>query len=92
MPLTRDFDETVEARVRRDPEFREALLNEAVGALLRGEIAVGKALAAQAAATDAELFQRLEDQSDAAILRKRLADDDVSAYIPHVQVAADVSE
>ena len=90
MPLTRDFDETVKARVRRDPEFREGLLHEAVGALLRGEVEVGKALAAEAAATEAELFQHLEDQADAAILRERLADHDVSAYVPHDQVVADL--
>ena len=30
MPLTRDFKETVQARARRDPAFRQALLQEAV--------------------------------------------------------------
>ena len=44
MPLTRAFRETVMARARRDPEFREGLLNEGVGALLNGEVDVGKAL------------------------------------------------
>ena len=44
MPLTRDFRETVLARARRDPEFREGLLNEGIGALLSGEVDVGKAL------------------------------------------------
>ena len=44
MPLTRDFRETVMARARRDPEFREGLLNEGIGALLSGEVDVGKAL------------------------------------------------
>ena len=44
MPLTRDFRETVVARARRDPEFREGLLNEGIGALLNGEVDVGKAL------------------------------------------------
>ena len=91
MPLTRDFSETVKARARRDPEFREGLLSEAVGALLRGEVDVGKALAALASATDAELLQQLEDEADIAILRERLADADASAYIPHAQAAADVN-
>ena len=91
MPLTRDFDETVKARARRDPEFRDGLLSEAVDALLRGEIEVGKALAAEAAATTAELVRHVEDQTDAAILCERLEATDASAYIPHVQVAADVS-
>jgi len=44
MPLTRDFRETVMARARRDPEFREGLLNEGIEALLNGEVDVGKAL------------------------------------------------
>ena len=91
MPLTRDFNETVKARARRDPEFREGLLREAVRALLRGEVEIGKTLAAEAAATDAELFQRLEDEADIAILRERLEHTDASAYIPHADVVADVS-
>ncbi len=44
MPLTRDFREIVMSRARRDPEFREGLLNEGIGALLNGEVDVGKAL------------------------------------------------
>ena len=42
--LTRDFKETVKARVARDPAFREALLAEAVDALIGGEVDVGKAM------------------------------------------------
>ena len=34
MALTRDFKETVQARVRRDPEFRERLLIEGVACML----------------------------------------------------------
>jgi DNA-binding phage protein len=37
MALTRDFKETVNARVRRDPEFAAALLDEAVSLFLNGE-------------------------------------------------------
>ena len=92
MPLTRDFDETVKARVGRDPEFRENLLREAVGALLDGEIEVGKALTAEASATDAELLDRLEDEADLAILRERLADVEISGYIPHALVIDAVGE
>lgn len=44
MPLTRDFNETVKARAQRDPEFREALLTEAVEQMLQGDVATGKAL------------------------------------------------
>jgi DNA-binding phage protein len=36
MPL-RDFSEIVEARVKRDPEFAAALLDEAIGLFLSGE-------------------------------------------------------
>ena len=35
--------------------------------------------------------QRNADEADMAILRERLADDDVSGYIPHAEVAADVN-
>ena len=43
MPLTRDFRETIQARVQRDPAFREELLKEGVECLLSGEMEVGKA-------------------------------------------------
>lgn len=42
MSLTRDFKETVKARVQRDPAFRRALLREAVEALLNGDVESGK--------------------------------------------------
>jgi hypothetical protein len=44
MPLTRSFKETVQARVRRDPAFRPALLTEGVEALLAGDLDTGKAV------------------------------------------------
>lgn len=44
MALTRDFRETVQARVKRDPAFREGLLREAVESLLSGEVTLGKEL------------------------------------------------
>jgi DNA-binding phage protein len=37
MILTRDFKETVNARVQREPEFAAALLDEAVSLFLNGE-------------------------------------------------------
>lgn len=37
MALTRDFKETVVARVKRDPAFAQALLDEAVTLFLNGE-------------------------------------------------------
>jgi DNA-binding phage protein len=42
MPLTRDFKETIQARARRDAEFRENLLKEAVDSLLSGDVETGK--------------------------------------------------
>ena len=42
MPLTRDFKETIQERARRDGAFREALLKEAVDALLSGDVETGK--------------------------------------------------
>ena len=44
MPLSRDFTETVRNRARREPEFRHALLQNAVEVLLSGELETGKAL------------------------------------------------
>lgn len=37
MALTRDYKETVLARIKRDPKFARALYAEAVNALLEGE-------------------------------------------------------
>lgn len=37
MSLTRDFKETLVERVRRDPDFAKALLDEAATAFLNGE-------------------------------------------------------
>lgn len=42
MPLTRDFKETIQERASRDARFREALLKEAVDALLSGDVETGK--------------------------------------------------
>jgi hypothetical protein len=44
MALTRSFKETVQARVQRDAAFREALLTEAIDALLAGDVGTGKAV------------------------------------------------
>ena len=42
MALTRDFRETVQARVRKDAKFRRGLLSDAIEALLHGENALGR--------------------------------------------------
>ena len=41
MALTREYKETVLARIKRDPKFARALYAEAVNALLEGETAEG---------------------------------------------------
>lgn len=44
MPLTRDFKETVRARILRDAAFRTALLEEGVERLLVGDVETGKSV------------------------------------------------
>jgi DNA-binding phage protein len=44
MALTRDFKETILARVQRDPKFRNALLKEGIEALLAGDVDTGKSI------------------------------------------------
>jgi DNA-binding phage protein len=44
MALTREFKETIAARVRRDGKYREALFSEAINAYLAGDTGTGKAL------------------------------------------------
>lgn len=42
MALTRDFKETIRARVQRDPGFRKALLRQGIENLLSGDVETGK--------------------------------------------------
>ncbi|MGD0792353.1 MAG: transcriptional regulator [Terriglobales bacterium] len=44
MPLTRSFKETIQARARRDPAFRNELLRESVECFLSGDFETGKAV------------------------------------------------
>lgn len=44
MPLTHDFKETIRARAQRDPDFRQALLREAVECVINGDLGTGKAV------------------------------------------------
>jgi putative addiction module killer protein len=44
MPLTHDFKETIRARAQRDPDFRRALLREAIECVINGEFMTGKAV------------------------------------------------
>jgi hypothetical protein len=44
MPLTRDFKETVQARIARDPAYRKELLREGLECLLAGDLDTGKSI------------------------------------------------
>lgn len=44
MPLTRDFKKTIQARIERDPAFRDELLREGIECLLSGDLETGKAI------------------------------------------------
>ena len=44
MPLTRDFKETIRARVERDPKFRKELLREGIEAMLSRRRATAKTI------------------------------------------------
>ncbi len=44
MALTRDFKETIRARVKRDPAFRRALLREGIEHFLAGDVETGKTI------------------------------------------------
>src|SRR4051812_2089482 len=44
MRLTHDFKETIRARSQVDPEFRQALLREAVESVINGDLPIGKAV------------------------------------------------
>ena len=44
MPLTRAFKDTLMEDIRRNPDFRDALLREAIDVLLAGEVDVAKAV------------------------------------------------
>ncbi|KNZ34122.1 MAG: transcriptional regulator [Methylibium sp. NZG] len=44
MALTRDFKETILARVQADPKFRDALLKEGIETMLAGDVDTGKAI------------------------------------------------
>ena len=44
MPLTRDFKDTIRARVAGDPKFRKELLREGIECMLTGDIATAKTI------------------------------------------------
>jgi DNA-binding phage protein len=44
MPLSKSFNETVKARLQESQEYRKALLREAVGSMVAGDVETGKSL------------------------------------------------
>ena len=44
MALTKSFNETVKAQLQRDDDFRRALLCEAVGCMVAGDLETGKSV------------------------------------------------
>jgi hypothetical protein len=44
MPLTKDFNETIKERLERSERFRRALLREAVGSMIAGDLETGKSV------------------------------------------------
>lgn len=44
MALTRDFKESIQARVLADPKFRNAMLKEGIETMLTGDVDGGKAI------------------------------------------------
>jgi hypothetical protein len=44
MPLTKNFNETVKAKLQASQRFRRALLREAVGCMVSGDVETGKSV------------------------------------------------
>jgi DNA-binding phage protein len=63
MPLTHDFKETVRARAQRDPNFRRALLREAIECIINGDLPTGKAVLRDYVNATVG-FQKLERRTD----------------------------
>ena len=60
MTLTRDFEETVTARVQSDSAFAQALLDEASTLFLNSELASAKLILRDLANAGRELFETAE--------------------------------
>jgi hypothetical protein len=44
VPLTHDFKETIRTRAQRDPDFRQALLREAIEYIVNGDLETDRAV------------------------------------------------
>ena len=71
MALTREFKETIQARVQRDPAFREELLKEGLERLLSGDVDTGKAVLRDYinATIGVEKLSDLTDKSPKSLMR-----------------------
>ena len=71
MVLTRNFKDTLQARVQRDEAFRDALLTEGVQCLLSGDVATGKAVIRDYinATLGFEALSRLVNKSPKSLMR-----------------------
>ena len=47
MPLTKSFNETIKTRLQQSDGFRKALLREAVGSMIAGDLETGKSVLRQ---------------------------------------------
>jgi hypothetical protein len=47
VPLTKSFNETIRARLQESGRFRRALLREAVGSMISGDVETGKSILRQ---------------------------------------------
>jgi hypothetical protein len=72
MPLTRDFKEFVKARIERDPEFAQALFQEAMQTLVDGDVGTAKSVlrANSRGLQPCHLSLELEPQLRAFVLRQ----------------------
>jgi len=71
MALTREFKETIQARVQRDPAFRKELLKEGLDCLLSGDVDTGKAVLRDYINATIGFYElsKLTDKSPKSLLR-----------------------
>ena len=65
MPLTKDFNETIKEQLQKSEEFRRALLREAVGCMISGDVETGNRYSANT------LTARLDSLSSGPTLTAR---------------------
>jgi DNA-binding phage protein len=98
MPLTRDFRETVKARAERDPAFRAGLLEEALQAVVDGDLPTARVLLRDAinATTGFKQLGQLLGIGEKSLMRMfgpkgNPRADNLLATLAHLRAAAHVS-